>query len=182
VFDTDALLRLLAREREKYYWVDLGMRPVAYSVDSLALEAHCPKLFDAIDQLFRDLLDHKHPALAEDPFKELLMVAPFFKHQGFYEEREVRIVAAPANFETLEVVRREHKDFTPPPFKAIHKRHGALVTTPYLALFEDTMEKLPIKRVIVGPSRRQRENHQEAADVLGSGIPLIDSETPFIGR
>jgi hypothetical protein len=50
-----------------------------------------------------------------------------------------------------------------------------------VVLFDSLSAKLPIKRVIVGPSRDQRESFDRARDVLGPEVPLRCSETPFIG-
>jgi hypothetical protein len=154
---------------------------VLYSDSNLSIEESFPELLNRLGQTFVDVLCHQVPSPDVDPFEQLLLVAPFLKHQGFSEEREVRVVSSPASNETLEVVRSQIKDFTAPPLKVIHHRHRAEAATPYVVLFDNTVHELPIKRVIVGPSRRQRENHQQAAELLGGAIKLVNSETSFIG-
>lgn len=74
--------------------------------------------------------------------------------------------------------RADHPDRT---FKSIHHM-PARPKRRYVALFDDPQEKLPIKRIIVGPSLHQRENRLQIAKLLeGSAIPITCSETPFIG-
>jgi hypothetical protein len=40
--------------------------------------------------------------------------------------------------------------------------------------------ELPIKRVIVGPSRHQDENFERARSLLGDSVTLVRSDTPFL--
>jgi hypothetical protein len=51
-----------------------------------------------------------------------------------------------------------------------------------IALFESLQCELPIRRVIVGPSRNQDKNFTKALELLGSGIKIERSDTPFIER
>jgi hypothetical protein len=50
----------------------------------------------------------------------------------------------------------------------------------YIALFETLNRELPIKRVIVGPSRNQQQNYDRALTVVKKSTPLVCSETPFL--
>src|SRR5439155_11255462 len=93
------------------------------------------------------------------------------------EEREVRIVAIPPSQRLYAEIRRHHTEQPPRPMKPVVKGEGRR----RVVLFESLSAKLPIKRVIVGPSRHQQENADRARDLLGSRIPLHCSETPFIG-
>ena len=51
----------------------------------------------------------------------------------------------------------------------------------YIALFESLDEALPIKRLIVGPGRRQSEDYEFARSIISDRVPIEISETPFIG-
>jgi len=47
-------------------------------------------------------------------------------------------------------------------------------------MFEGLSVKLPIKRVIVGPSRAQEQNFRFATDLFGTEIPVSRSATPYV--
>jgi hypothetical protein len=78
-------------------------------------------------------------------------------------------------------VLREHKEFKPMPIKQINTRETEGRTRRYISLFEGLDARLPIMRVIVGPSRHQDENLARARNILGNNIALTPSATPFIG-
>jgi hypothetical protein len=67
-----------------------------------------------------------------------------------------------------------------PPLKAIRSKNGAAGSRQFLALFESLHRELPIRRVIVGPSRNQDKNFTKALELLGSEIKIERSDTPFI--
>ena len=117
-----------------------------------------------------------------EAFGPFISGATLFKHQGFKEEREVRIVAIPAPSDLRERQLSEDENLLVPPAKEIRTRIRGEYQRRYLALFgfEDTA--LPIKRVIVGPSSHQKENYERAARVVGSNVAISRSETPFVGN
>jgi hypothetical protein len=51
---------------------------------------------------------------------------------------------------------------------------------PFVSLFSDLNGKLPIRRVIVGPSVDQAENLERARALVGDDIPIELSKTPYI--
>jgi hypothetical protein len=99
-----------------------------------------------------------------------------YKHQGFKEEREVRVVAVPGTQQMHHELKKEHPDVDTPAFKSVLKNECRRIV-----LFDSQSDKLPIKRVIVGPSRNQKENFEKARELLGPRVSLRCSETPFIG-
>ena len=109
-----------------------------------------------------------------------------YKHCGFSEEREVRIVAIPTLFseELIELVKKEKGTLLPKKPKSSFLRGG--VPVPHLKLFDqiiDTNNHLPIKKIIVGPHpdriKRARaveillEQHGINAEVSVSDIPYL---------
>lgn len=104
-----------------------------------------------------------------------------FKHQGFKEEAEVRIIAMAGNAHTVELGRKEDPNFAFAPLKDVHTAVRADGSQKrFIKLFEGLGRKLPIKRVIVGPSRHQQQNAQWVRALLGSSIPVTCSETPYL--
>jgi hypothetical protein len=110
-----------------------------------------------------------------------LDAATRFKHQGFKEEREVRIVAIPGSAETAAAVSSEHTEFTRKPIKTVCNLLSENRGRPYIALFGTLEEELPIKRIIIGPSRGQDDNYRRAAVAVGTRISTVRSKTPFVG-
>ncbi|MBV1702153.1 MAG: DUF2971 domain-containing protein [Hyphomicrobiales bacterium] len=180
VFDTSALCQLLAEEFDRLYWLHLSIAAVTYDVDGVAVDREFPTLFEACERNLQAFFD-------ENAEPELNTAADFwegasrFKHRGFYEEREVRIVAIPGTAKLAEYTKEEHPEFQVQPLPDIRQRpaNGPL----RIALFEGRNVKLPITRVIVGPSRNHDEQAEKvkiARDLLGQAIPVTCSETPWI--
>jgi hypothetical protein len=108
--------------------------------------------------------------------------ATLVKHHGFSEEREVRIVAIPGSDEVQQTVQAEYPaEFRASPLKCIRRRDGGNGKRRYIALFDTLGARLPIKRLIVGPSRHQNQNVERVAALLADAVPVSVSATPFIG-
>ena len=70
----------------------------------------------------------------------------------------------------------------PKPVKQVHHRPGRSGLIPYVALFDDLGQDLPIKRIIVGPSRNQDAHFEEVRKLVNRrGIQVQKSETPYVG-
>jgi hypothetical protein len=175
VLDTAAMVDLLQREFNAHYWImppKLGL--VHYHTPDFRLADIFAALLDEAENLLASFLDHtERPEIAMGYF---LYAAPLLKHQGFREENEARIVAIPATQHDLDAVRTEHGDIAMPPFKSIR----TLGPRNYVALFEDLRAELPIKRVIVGPSKNQDEHLAKVRQLLGSEMKIVRSSTPFV--
>lgn len=190
VFDTESLVTLLNREAQRYFWLYGNVDAVTYSNDDEALRAYG-------ETISRGCVDCADIMLNGAPFKNFddlllpyLRAATHIKHRGFIEEREVRIVVCPITEDQVETLVPAAKES----FDEFRSTHPAAVFKPicvtpkgrrrrYVTLFEGQHDRLPIKRVIVGPSESQKENLDRAATLLGKRrIPIMCSETPFIGQ
>jgi hypothetical protein len=116
-------------------------------------------LGDRCGIFFSGILDGRVPDAPDDGFEPFVAGATLFKHRGFREEREVRIVGAPGSQRVMERVQAEHEDFRPAPLKIVRQTESG---RRYVALFDSLGERLPIKRIIVGPSRDQDSNYLRA--------------------
>jgi len=105
--------------------------------------------------------------------------ATAFKHQGFYEEREVRLVAMAGTELAAEVMRKAGHQ--PAPLKEVYKTSRDGRERRHISLFGKDFAPLPLQRVIVGPSRSQDANATFAQKVVGGKIPVSKSATPYIG-
>ena len=114
-----------------------------------------------------------------------------YKHHGFSEEKEVRIVAIPIHDEVHKeaVMLAKSKGKTLMPRKPIKFRERGGILIPYLELFGDAMNgptgKLPIRRILVGP-HIDRKKRAEAVNSMvkqyGMSVPVVISGIPYLGR
>jgi Protein of unknown function (DUF2971) len=177
VFDTPSLCHFLAKEFDTHYWVHLQSDSVRYAVDEVPLDDLFPELVRAGAKTLEDFLlsGIKTPEMG---IVEFLTGATLFKHQGFLEEREVRIVAIPGTKPLHTQGKREQPDFRDLPLPQILTQPGN--GRRYIPLFEGSILQLPIVRVIVGPSRSQTVNAEFARSVVGPAVPVCCSATPWL--
>ena len=69
----------------------------------------------------------------------------------------------------------------PAPLKDVFKRSRDKRERSHISLFGKDFPDLPIKRVIVGPSRSQENNVLFARKIVGRSLPVSKSATPYIG-
>jgi hypothetical protein len=181
VFDTRELQRLLDRELESFYWSHINFGSVMYADESFSVSSHFADLIDLCEDFIKALMNGGEPDFSRG-FGPFVANATSLKHQGFKEEREVRIVAAPSTQKLVEYIRSQDTRFKPEhPIKTVHRRMAGFTAVPFIKLFETIDAALSIKRVIVGPSRHQDANFACAGAVLRGAVELRRSETPFIG-
>jgi hypothetical protein len=182
VFDTLKLSELLGRDFDTYYWIHLQIAPVHYSLSTANVRDTFPRLMKTCNYFIDGLLDGRVPPPPDDAFAPFVAGATLFKHYAFNEEREVRIVAIPGSDEIQKAAQVEYPtEFTASPLKDIRTLTASNSKRRYIALFETLGAQLPIKRVIVGPSRHQTENYERAKTLLRQVAPVSLSATPFIG-
>lgn len=172
VFDTKRMAEHLGNEMDSRYWVRLTLDPVRYS--------GAP-----VGQIFPELVsksaDTLRQFLAGTPFPEMavpefLAGATLLKNSDYREERELRIVAIPGTKQLSDQAVKDHPQaFKVLPLPPIHTRPD--MSGRYVSVFEDLTVKLPIKRVIVGPSERQTENAEFARSIVGD-VPVTLSRCP----
>jgi len=181
VFDTQKLLDLLTCERNYHYWTYLCLTDILYATDDISIDTLCPDLQNAAEQSYYRFRKNLPLNFSSDGVLALLSTAPRFKHQGFQEEQEVRIIAIPGKQSTVDMMRLERPEHKVAPLKTICSRPGKTENCKYIALFDCLEATLPIKRIVVGPSKTQDKNLAEARRLTKNKFPLISSATPFIG-
>lgn len=189
VFDSKGIEAKLELEAKSFSYTHVQMGDVFYEgidpdgqpakSDFDEMEAEVKK---GASQLLR-----KRTLPADSPvfYRSVTSLSCLFKHWGFWEEREIRVVAIPIpttllpEGETLTEPLKEIKHFC---------RRG--VDVPYIELFVAAPgltegQKLPLKRVIVGPHRDSTSRIPEVIDLLrsnGYDAEVIESEIPYVGR
>jgi hypothetical protein len=82
--------------------VQLKIAPVFYAIDVISVKSIFPKLLEQSLRFYSRTADGQNPIPHGESFAPLFMSgATRFKHQGFREEREVRIVAIPGTRKIL---------------------------------------------------------------------------------
>jgi hypothetical protein len=180
VLDTGKLIEFLSTEFSSFDYVHLNISAARYGDQNADISKLFPELVDRSEHFVSEALKGNREPSGGEGLEEFLAGATMFKHRGFHEEREVRIVAMPGSKElqTLklhedEKLRLRTLKTTSVPNERSGKRH--------ISLFEGSDAILPIKRVIVGPSRDQQGKVAKVRDLLPSNIAISMSETPFVG-
>jgi hypothetical protein len=114
-------------------------------------------------------------------------LACLYKHRGFQEEREVRVVAVTATIKEIEIADGKLPVLPVKPVKT-YLRKGMPI--PYIELFAKPKEaqrstQLPIKEIIIGPhpdSDRRKEAVKQLMEANGYSVKVTCSEIPYIGR
>lgn len=120
-------------------------------------------------------------------YQAISSLSCLYKHWGFWEEHEVRVVAIPADAELNRWATAEGEARPQKPIKTFIR---AGVPVPYLELFKPlrgngAAKLLPIKRVIVGPHTHKGLRAKAIRRLLesnGYDVEVICSEIPYIGR
>jgi len=189
VFDCSEFDRLLTVENQTYHyqhatWCDVfyyGIDPSsqASSEDVAALEA---VLRVGIDKLIRGGTVEETASF----YPAISSLSCMYKHRGFFEEHEVRVIAIPVDEEVARLAEVEGEARLRKPIKTFLR--GGL-PVPYLELFirpsaEQCRVRLPIKKIIVGPHREGTIRKQAVQRLLaanGYDAEVVCSEIPFVG-
>ena len=184
VFDRAEMGKLLDRESKIYHEERLSLGEVQYrlgddvSVSDTKVLEHIRRIRDAVSEYYRTKnIEQLYPA-----FYSNTLLSGFCKHRGFEEEHEVRIVIAEPSIEMGPDPQKPGGK----PYRKAHSylRNGAAV--PCIHLFEDqSLESLPIRRIIVGPHPDKQERKKSVEILLhnpGIDAEVLVSDTPFRGR
>ncbi len=180
VFDTGSLNDLFNKEAEKFKYSYGGIGTVVYDDDMEAFEKEMGKAVANIkDDAMEMLLGPEKYEASKDNVVDFLSVATRFKHRAFKEEREVRIIASPWIKQHFTNASKEERGRGK--LKPVRKRRGSQ----FIDLFDNKgIPRLPIKRVIIGPSKDRDGRIKEVKRVLRQRpeIDICVSETPFIWK
>lgn len=187
VFRTKSIEDMLEIEADCYdynfgYVTDLiysddESRFVSEMVDEIS------KLCDYIRKLFEamKLNDDEAPDAGEAALAFLKCIGRY-KHRGFKEENEVRILAGPNLHDDEFLTLAENEQVTLKPEKVRRMRDGENFQVPYIELFGLWGRDLPIERIIVGPHRDKKRRAASLRTMLAkTGIYVTVSDIPFAG-
>jgi len=187
VFDPADFEELLAQEAAEFAYQYLSLGDVFYygeSSDQPAME-EVREAESTIESVAEKMFGPQgNPEVVSEMYVPVTMLSTLFKHWGFAEEREVRVVAIPLHHDSTEEAseafvgkQRKIEHFLP--------KEGLLV--PYIELFRRKVggNKLPIRKLIVGPHSEKEKRLHSARSMLeanGYDVPVVASEIPYLGR
>lgn len=186
VFDSGALETLLRTEGTTFWYQHAQWGDVYYHQDGDDLVNAEPEIHEAEDALRNSIRGYIRDPSArqlEATFEPVASLSCLYKHWGFHEEREVRIVAIPPNEELTREGRASGETRVVRQPK-IFLRGGTPV--PYLDLFsrEEQGTRLPIVRIIVGPhpqSHLRRQSVEQLLRTKGIVAEVQVSQIPYVG-
>jgi hypothetical protein len=189
VFDTEILSNLLAETSSKYENTGhLFAGTVIYSSDDNQrfLNEFTEDLATMKKFLLNCLQDIDDDENLGKIFAAIMRCACRYKHWGFKEENEVRIIYIPNSKKVREFAKTDGIPINEM-LRKQHIRSGANI--PYVELLEgitSPTRPLPIRRVIVGPcADQERARRVRAVEILleqqGVSAKVTASEIPYIG-
>lgn len=190
VFDSSGIDKLLQEEARSfayqhvqlgdvyYYDVDLARQPSTEDIAELEETVRA-----GIAQQIRGDLKTSEGAF----YNALTSLSCLFKHWGFYEEREVRVIAIPSSIAVAEAAARDGENL---PMKQIKTFPRSGIHVPYIELFAKPdahahKTLLPLKRVVIGPhidTATRRVATERLLRIHGYSVPAECSEIPYLGR
>lgn len=187
VFDPAGIEELLLMEEAEFHYQFLSLGDVFYygeGPNQPAME-EVREAEAKIESVVERLVGQRGgPEIVGEMYVPVTMLSTLYKHWGFSEEQEVRVVAIPLHPEAVEVSKSQSSDKKQKVAQFLPKE-GLLV--PYIEMFRRNSgdRKLPIKRVIVGPHPDKEKRVASAKGLLeaqGYDVPVIASDIPYIGR
>jgi hypothetical protein len=186
-FRTHDLEEMLHSEIKDFHYNSLLLADVVYSDDEEKYKAELePTLHEiarhCMETFIFQLQERADPPYADRAFDAFIQCISRYKHRGFKEEHEVRIVSLPTvmNGEFQEVAGDDYCKSKPDKNREFRDQNGNLI--PYIELFCSTNKPLPIERIIVGP-QKNKEARAAALRVMlrNTDIKITTSEIPYIG-
>jgi hypothetical protein len=180
---TKKILHGLEKEWSSHDYFTMNIDTVVYAGPEFSIAKEFPEILDACKQFLTEILEDKEEQPIFHGWEAFIARATTLKHEGFQEEREIRIMCSPWTPKLDEEARRRDSSMVAKErnYKTIKWRHSGFRAIPYIELFQGLDWRLPIKRVIVGPSRDQQRNYHLARGIVGTNLPVTCSRTPFIG-
>ena len=187
VFRTRDLERLTDREANEFDY-DVGfLGDVVYSDDDEKFDSDLSDKLAAIAAYVKDFYERVKLRSEEPPDASLCYPAFVqcigrYKHRGFKEENEVRILALPTRHSREYLLEAEKRGLELKPEKERKFREARSNQIPYIELFDLPDVDLPIERIIVGPHRDKEARAASLRVMLrNTDINVTVSDIPYVG-
>lgn len=187
VFNTQKLEEMLEIEAKKFEYNAGHFSDLIYSDDEKKLKEELSDDLTIIAEDVKQFFHHANFSEKEEP-DTLKGYLPFvkcisrYKHYGFSEENEVRIVALPTvmDQEYLKLANSDGVTLKPEKERKFRNKNGQHI--PYIELFCSIDIDLPIEKIIVGP-HKEKETRAAALRVIlrKTNIEITCSDIPYVG-
>lgn len=185
VLNTQKLEEILEKEAQRYEYNTILLADLVYSNDEEKLRSELSEDLALLSEDVKLLFNHKTPPTEKTELKgyySFVSCISRYKHHGFCEENEVRVVALPTvvNKEIVELAQSDGSQLKPEKERKFRAKGGGLV--PYIELFDSEEIQLPIEKIIVGP-HNEKESRAAAPRVMlkNTEIEVLCSDIPFVG-
>lgn len=186
VFKSHGLEEMLSSEYDGFHYDGFLIADIVYSDDEEKYKSELSefllKISEYQKEIYKQILQGKQePPDAVEAYNSFVQCITRYKHQGFKEEQEIRIVAMPValNRRYQEIAGDEHCKSKPEKNRQFRNRNGRL--TPYIELFRSLKPHLPIEKIIVGP-HKDKDSRAAALRIMlrNTDIEVTVSEIPYI--
>jgi hypothetical protein len=188
VFETEKMEEILAEEATNYSYSHVLMADLVYSDDEQKLKEELSDDLKILADIAKHFFNHENVSKrkyidSSDGYGPFVNCISRYKHFGFSEENEVRIVALPTIIDE-EIIKLAKADgVTLKPEKERKFRFIKEQRVPYIELFDSADIKLPIEKIIIGPNKNKEARKAELIDLLSkSDIEIVCSEIPYADR
>lgn len=185
VFNSEKMEAILALEERHHQYSTLLIADLVYSDDDNRLNIEFFEDLAILTDDIKRLFNHEKTLIEKPELKgyySFVRCISRYKHYGFREENEVRVVALPTvlNKEILELAKRDGEILKPEKERKFRPKEGEHI--PYIELFKSLGMELPIERIIVGP-HKEKESRAAALRVMlkETEIEISCSAIPFVG-
>lgn len=190
IFDTKKLESLLTKEAKSYQyqlfqWADVfyyGLEPISQpSTEDVV------KMEEKVSLGVSKMAQGENVEIVEGFYEAISSLSCLYKHWGFQEEHEVRVVAITVD---QDIAKRAKETGEISPLKTIKTFPRGGMPVPYIELCANQgsdvqVNRLPIKRVIVGPHRESELRSIAVKKLLLANdydCDVVCSEIPYVGR
>lgn len=181
VFDTAKLWELMKEDSDEFLYEPIFFAETEYADDEFSLDEAYPDFAEALNLCIPSLFKERNPDI-KPLFMPFLRASCTLKHQGFSEEKEVRAVFVPISQSTFDSSKHQDREWFE---KNRHKKVKTVMhrsgLVPYISVFDNPKQSLPIERIIIGPGRNSSiwlpriERYLQNSDIL-----VTCSETPLL--
>ena len=187
VFNTQKLEEMMEIEAKRFEYSAGHLSDLIYSDDENKFKEELSEDISIIVDVLKKVFNHaklreKEKADALKGYDSFVNCITRYKHYGFSEENEVRVVVLPTvlDQEFLKIASTDGVILKPEKERKFRSKNGQLV--PYIELFNSPDIELPIEKIIVGP-HKEKEARSAALRVMqrNTNIEITCSDIPFIG-
>ncbi len=188
VFDTEKLKKILAKEAISYEYSAVLLADLIYSDNEQKFKEELSDKIKILAEMTRQFFNHKNIQKekkidSSKGYSAFVSCISRYKHFGFSEEKEVRVVALPTliDEEFIKLAKADGTTLKPEKVRKFKIKNEQRV--PYIELFGLDDIKLPIKKIIIGPHKDKEARETELRELLSkTNIEITCSEIPYADR